>query len=38
VEVSGKVLEIHAEPTQVFETGQKVVVSAEPERCVVVES
>ena len=38
VEVSGKTIEIHAEPTQVFEMGQKVVVSAEPERCVVVES
>ena len=38
VEVSGKALEIHAEPTQMFETGQEVLVSAEPERCVVVES
>ena len=38
VEVSGKALEIHAEPTQMFNTGQEVLVSAEPERCVVVES
>lgn len=38
VEVSGKALEIHAEPTQMFETDQEVLVSAEPERCVVVES
>ena len=38
VEVSGKALEVHAEPTQMFETGQEVLVSAEPERCVVVDS
>ena len=38
VELSGRTLEIHAGPTDIFEVGEEIIVSADPDRCVIVES
>ena len=38
VEAAGRSIEVHSPPTQAFEVGVNVLISADPDRCIVVEA